>query len=148
MQHPFEGVMGGKERTETRPTRRSMLGGILGAVAALFGVGTAAAAQTMSRRPTTLALGEEGSGRPPQGRGPTTLALGEESGQRQRRGGTPTTLAFGEESGNRLPPSSLPPLPPVPDVPPVPPVPPLPTLAYGEEGGVTTYALGEEGGRY
>jgi hypothetical protein len=128
MQHPFDGLMGGgQERSESRPTRRSLLGRFLGAVAVLLGSGAVASAQSYGRRVTTLAYGEEGGWwwSPP----------------RNRR---PTTLAFGEEGGIRPP---MRPVPPVQPVPPVRPVPPT-TLAIGEEGGATTYATGEEGGRY
>jgi hypothetical protein len=135
MQHPFEGVMGaGQEPAEARSTRRWALGRMLGAVAALFGAGAVASAQTPGRRPTTLAYGEEGGWWPPRGRWATTYAVGEEGGWRPPRvppvrpvppPRRPTTLAFGEEGGV------------------------VTTYALGEEGGViTTYALGEEGGRY
>src|SRR5262245_6351591 len=74
MQHPFEGIMRAEPETiETRPTRRSVLGLLLGALAALFGAGAVATAQSPGRRPTTLAYGEEG--------------------------GTITTYAYGEEGG-------------------------------------------------
>jgi hypothetical protein len=125
MQHPFEGVIGaGQEKTRKKPTRRSMLGRMLGAVAALFGAGAVASAQAPRRRATTLAFGEEG--------GATTFALGEEGGWRVPRNRPPTTLALWEEGGPR--------------VPSIPPGRRPTTLAYGEEGGATTYALGEEGG--
>src|SRR5262245_65404900 len=88
MQHPFEGVMGvEQETTEARATRRSVLGRMLGAVAALFGVGAVASAAPPRRRPTTHALGEEG--------GFTTQALGEEGGRPP--GNWFTTFALGEE---------------------------------------------------
>src|SRR5687768_14514464 len=86
MRHPFDGIEGDRP---AQTTRRSALARMLGAVAGLFGLGAVAKAAP-PRRPTTLALGEEG------GRPPTTLALGEEGGR------PPTTLALGEE-GSRPP---------------------------------------------
>jgi len=135
MQHPFEGVMETRqEPAQPRATRRSALGRMLGAVAAMFGAGAVASAQP-GRRPTTLAVGEEGGVRPPMPPRPTTLAVGEEGGATTlalgEEGGV-TTQALGEEGGMR---------------PPLRPVPPPTTLAIGEEGGPTTLALGEEGGR-
>jgi hypothetical protein len=125
MQHPFEGVMGvGQESAEAGATRRSVLGRMLGAVAALFGLGAVASAAP-PRRPTTYALGEEGGvttyALGEEG-GATTYALGEEGGYGRARRRPPTTLMLGEEGG-------------------------VTTQAIGEEGGVTTQALGEEGGR-
>jgi hypothetical protein len=124
MRHPFEGVMDA-EVARPRATRRTALGRMLGAVAALFGTAAAACAQP-PRRPTTLALGEEG-GRP------TTLAVGEEGGVRPLGPGRPTTLAVGAEGGTVTTsalgaeggtrPQMRPP------------------------GRPTTFALGEEGGR-
>ena len=74
-------------------------------------------------RPTTYALGEEGSYSPPRYRPPrgryTTYALGEE--------GTATTYALGEEGGYR-------------------PWRPPYHGGYYRPSPVTTYALGEEGG--
>jgi hypothetical protein len=115
MQHPFAGVMGaGQEMTEARPTRRSLLGRMLGVVAALFGTAAAASAQTPGFRGsgnvttyalgeeggviTTYALGEEGGGVV------TTYALGEEGGYNPPRSRQATTLALGEEGGRRPPP--------------------------------------------
>src|SRR5262245_12244501 len=97
MQHPFEGVMGADQQPDRpRATRRSALGRMLGAVAALFGTAAVASARPPGR-PTTLAVGEEG------GRPPTTLAIGEEGGATTlaigEEGGRPTTLAVGEEGG-------------------------------------------------
>jgi hypothetical protein len=123
MQHPFEGIMAAEQQTtEARPTRRSLLGRVFGAVAVLFGAGALASAQSPVRRVTTLAYGEEGGRWPPPGYWPPV-------------GRWPTTAALGEEGGYPWPPH----------VPRVPPVRRLTTLAYGEEGGVTTYAWGEEG---
>jgi hypothetical protein len=163
MQHPFEGLMTPEhESIETRPSRRSMLGRMVAAGAALLGFTAAASAQTRRRvttmalgeeggRATTFALGEEGGRRVTtfalgeEGGRVTTFALGEEGGLPPPRLPRPTTFALGEEGGRVAPPeddAGLPPLPPIP------PVPPVPTLAFAEEGSVTTYALGEEGGGY
>jgi hypothetical protein len=124
MMHPFEGLAG-PTPPDPSPTRRSALARMLGAAGALFGLGTAAAAQSPRPRPTTQAIGEEG------GRGATTYAVGEEGGRWAttyalgEEGGYVTTYALGEEGGWAT------------------------TYALGEEGGrrPTTQALGEEGGR-
>jgi hypothetical protein len=122
MQHPFEGVIGAGPEREARPTRRSVLGRMLGAMAALIGTSAAASAKAPGRPVTTLAVGEEGGGI-------TTMALGEEGGwwppPPPPRGGF-TTFALGEEGGFKPP--ALPVLP-------VPPIPRLTTQALGEEGG-------------
>lgn len=72
------------------------------------------------KNPTTMAIGEEGGGKPPV----TTKALGEEGAQ------CVTTSVQCEEGGGKVPGPT--------------------TLALGEEGGgrpdLTTLALGEEGG--
>lgn len=122
MQHPFEGVMrSGDAASETRSTRRSLLGNMFAAVAGLLGVAGVASANPRGRRVTTLAFGEEG-GRittlayGEEGGRATTYALGEEGGWRPRR--WVTTDAAGEEGGrNDL---EVPPLPPLPPVPPIP----------------------------
>jgi hypothetical protein len=123
MQHPFEGVMGaGPEKMEARPTRRSVLGRMLGAMAALFGTAAAASARAPRRPPTTLALGEEGGGI-------TTMAWREEGGWWcPLPRGEVTTFALGEEGGYAPPPAR-----------PISPVPP--------SRRPTTQALGEEGGQ-
>jgi hypothetical protein len=102
------------------------------------------AARAMSEQPTTMAVGEEGSGGPTtmatgeedvtapttmavgeEGPGPTTMAVGEEETRLAttfalgEEGPGPTTFAFGEESAAT-------------------------TLRVGEEG-FTTQAIGEEG---
>jgi hypothetical protein len=123
MIHPFHGIV---RSDPSSPSRRTVLGRILGALAAMAGF--VASAKVASSQPTTLAFGEEGGGGGAPGgpNTPTSLAFGEEGG-----GGVPaTTLAFGEEGG-------------------------LTTLAFGEEGGgvapggpnlPTSLAFGEEGG--
>jgi len=128
MQHPFEGIMPFRqEGRERRPTRRSALRRMAAAAAALLGMGTAASAHGPRRRPTTLALGEEGGV-------VTTQALGEEGGRVTtyalgEEGGPVTTYALGEEGGPwwREPapdsdevPWQRPPLPPLPPLPRVP----------------------------
>jgi hypothetical protein len=142
MQHPFEGIMRAEPETiEARPTRRSVLGLLLGALAALFGAGAVASAQSPGRRPTTMAYGEEGGtittyAYGEEGGVVTTYTWGEEGGSWPPQVRRPTTFAVGEEGGYRPPPVRR-----------VPPVRRPTTLAFGEEGGVTTYAVGEEGGR-
>jgi hypothetical protein len=117
-------------------TRRSVLGKMVFATAGVLGAGALARAQQL----TTRAIGEEG------GAQPTTLALGEEgggNGSGSVADGPPalTTEPFGEEAGNVT--SRM--------------VPGLEdgaapkdqnqlTEAKGEGGGLSTQALGEEGG--
>jgi hypothetical protein len=89
MRHPFAGIIGPDQKPADQPeiqtTRRSLFGLVAGAVAAgtvgLLALGTTAAE---AQRVTTLALGEEGGGRP--GR-PSTRMLGEEGGGRPPRRG-------------------------------------------------------------
>lgn len=124
MKHPFEVVMKPDETPEARPSRRSVLGRMLGAFAAVLGFGSVASAQGSVRQFTTAPLSEEGGG------GSPTYIWGE-----MGSGWRATTYAYGEEGGGHRPPWQRPPW----QHPPT-------TYALGEEGTATTYALGEEGG--
>jgi hypothetical protein len=136
MQHPFEGILQpDTPLNEAKPTRRALLVKLVGAAAALLGVGTAASAQGWRRRPTTLALGEEGGSvttyaTGEEGGWATTYAWGEEGSWWPEPRRWATTYATGEEGG-----WSYPPLPPLPTPPPIPPIRRPTTLAIGEEGG-------------
>ena len=93
MRHPFAGIVGPAQKPAeqpeiSKPSRRGLFGLAAGAVAAgtvgLVALGTS---QASAQRATTLAVGEEGGGRPPMRPGrPTTLAVGEEGGRPPRRG--------------------------------------------------------------
>ena len=137
MRHPFDGILGAVQDSAPASTgglsRRSLLGRLLAAGAALFGLTAQAPAQGAARpagspapRPTTVFRAEEGGwgggprpsshiyyedGGPSR---PSTLRLGEEGGQNRPR--PPTTLMTGEEGGRRPPGRPT-------------------TLALGEEGG-------------
>jgi hypothetical protein len=121
MRHPFDGIIGVSSSPAAVPqgglSRRSLLGRLLAAGAALFGLAARTSAQSATRpagspatRPTTVFLVEEGgggprpsshvyyeSGGPTQ---PTTQRLGEAGGQNRPR---PTTQRTGEEGGRRPP---------------------------------------------
>jgi hypothetical protein len=105
MQHPFEGILGSGREKAASTTRRSMLGRMAGAVAALFGAEAVASAQSWGHPPATSAYGEEGGVNPyarrEEGR-LTTRTLGEEGGWRP-------TYAWSEEGGWPWPPSEGPP---------------------------------------
>jgi hypothetical protein len=131
MQHTFAGLLPAEPHGDPLPeTRRSVVGRMMGFAASLAGIAwtrRSQAAENVSSRVTSMALGEEGGRspspppKPPAQPRPTTLAVGEEGG------GTVTTQAVGEEGGR---PSSPPPKPPAQPRP--------TTLAVGEEGGGTS----------
>jgi hypothetical protein len=125
MRHPFDGIIGAAQGPAAGPeselSRRSLLGRMLAAGAALFGLVARASAQGAGRpdgspapRPSTVFLVEEGGGGGPRPSShvyyesggparPTTQRLGETGGQNRPR---PTTQRTGEEGGRR--PSSRP----------------------------------------
>ena len=82
MRHPFSGILPADQGsvastvklTEPAPSRRGLLGLLIGFVAG--GAGLLAGSQAQAQRVTTLAIGEEG-GR----HRPTTYAVGEEGGR-------------------------------------------------------------------
>jgi hypothetical protein len=117
MRHPFDGINQPTEATSDGVTRRTALGHIAAGAAGLLGLASAAHAQLA----TTKALGEEG--------GPvlTTQAIGEEGAATVPPA---TTEPFGEEAGKVVSRA-------------------MAGLEDGGKpagGGVTTEALGEEGG--
>jgi hypothetical protein len=147
MLHPFAGLLQPKASETVVSEKKGMrrrealktLGVMIPAAAVIAACGQAGDESSVQsqqplpdshkKMPTTMAVGEEGGGKPPV----TTMALGEEGAQCvttktacEEGGGTvpgPTTLALGEEGGG---------------------IPDLTTLALGEEGGNDshTYRLG------
>ena len=134
MHHPFDGIIGVGPGPTAVPasglSRRSLLGRVLAAGAALLGLAARASAQGANRpagspapRPSTVFRVEEGGGGPRpsshiyyedggQAR-PPTPRVGEPGRQNRQR---PTTQRTGEEGGRRPPSRPT-------------------TLAVGEEGG-------------
>ncbi len=137
MRHPFDGLNG---PAGEQPSRRSALGALAGTAAGLLGLGGVAAAQQKVQiqvqvappvQITTLAIGEEG--------GPMTKAVNEAGGPAPA---LVTTEPFGEEAGkvvSRAVPGledGVKPAAPVTEA----------RKEAGGAGGVTTQAVGEEGG--